>query len=128
LLRRIHSLCGGAARSQINSTIRIIRPAADGRRPIIIHPHHTASRMSIAAAIAFSRAVRADPALAEQVRALGADAALEDVAALARAAGHDCTADDLREAHRRDWTLRWLAHAAADAAPNRDSSTRASAK
>lgn len=85
--------------------------------------------MSIAAAIAFIRAVRADAALAEQVRALGADAALDDVAAIARGAGHGCTGEDLREAHRRDWALRWLAHAAAaDAAPNRDSSTRASAK
>lgn len=84
--------------------------------------------MSIAAAVTFIRAVREDAGLAQQVRALGPDAALDDVAALARGAGHDCTGEDLREAHRRDWTLRRLAHAAAGAAPNRDSSTRASAK
>ena len=84
--------------------------------------------MSLAAAIAFVRAVRADSALAERVRALGADASLDEVAAIAAAAGHGCSADELRQAHRHDWALRWLPHAAAADAPKRDSSTRASVK
>jgi predicted ribosomally synthesized peptide with nif11-like leader len=64
--------------------------------------------VSLSAAIAFVGAVRADPALADRLAALGLDPDLERVAAIALEAGFDCTPDELRRAHVHDWGLRWV--------------------
>ena len=58
-------------------------------------------------AIAFIAAVRDDATLAARIDALGPDATLEAVVAIAAEAGFRFTADELRTAHRNDWGLRW---------------------
>jgi predicted ribosomally synthesized peptide with nif11-like leader len=57
-------------------------------------------------AMRFIRALREDAALGEKAGALDPAAGLEPVVALAREAGFDLTADDLRAAHAHDWGLR----------------------
>jgi predicted ribosomally synthesized peptide with nif11-like leader len=57
-------------------------------------------------AMRFIRVLREDDALGEKVRALDPAAGLDPVVALAREAGFDLTAEDLRAAHAHDWGLR----------------------
>jgi predicted ribosomally synthesized peptide with nif11-like leader len=57
-------------------------------------------------AMRFIRVLREDDALGEKVRALDPAASLDPVVALAREAGFDLTAEDLRAAHAHDWGLR----------------------
>ena len=68
--------------------------------------------VTVAAAVAFIRAVRADPALAERVASLGLDPDLEHVVAIARDAGFACTTEELRRAHVHEWGMRWVGHSA----------------
>jgi predicted ribosomally synthesized peptide with nif11-like leader len=64
--------------------------------------------MSIQAALDFMRRVRDDEALRREVEALGPEAGLAAVVALAIAAGYAFTEAELRAAHRADWGLRLI--------------------
>jgi predicted ribosomally synthesized peptide with nif11-like leader len=66
------------------------------------------SEMSVQAALRFIHQVRRDERLWQAVSALGkTGAAMEDLVAVAAAAGFEFTAEDLRDAHRIDWGMRW---------------------
>lgn len=68
--------------------------------------------MTLPAALAFIRAVRADAALTARVASLGLDPDLELIVAIARDAGFECTSDELRRAHIHEWGMRWVGHLA----------------
>jgi len=61
--------------------------------------------MSVASALAFIQAVRADITLADEIAALPAKAGAEAYCALAEGSSFDEA--DLAEAFRIDWTARW---------------------
>lgn len=67
--------------------------------------------MSLAAAHRFIAATRKDAALRERIAALGPDPAMDEIVAVATAAGFAIDAESLRAAHRQDWALRGLAAA-----------------
>jgi predicted ribosomally synthesized peptide with nif11-like leader len=68
--------------------------------------------MSVQVALRFIRQIRQDEGLWQAVSALGKDplsgVAMEDLVAVAAAAGFEFRAEDLREAHRIDWAMRWV--------------------
>jgi hypothetical protein len=87
--------------------------------------------MTIETAYRFMDRSRSDERVRERIALLGADPSLEDLVQLAQSLGMCFSAQDLREAFRQDWTLRWLAGASATGtAPeeNRAASARASAE
>ena len=59
-------------------------------------------------ALDFIRALRSDPELREQLRRQAGDADLAAVIALGAETGHRFTREELEEAFRRDWAMRWL--------------------
>ncbi|MET0248060.1 MAG: Nif11-like leader peptide family RiPP precursor [Sphingomonas sp.] len=61
-----------------------------------------------------ARAAR-DPALAAAIEGLGPDVALDDIATLAATRGIECTADEIRRAHRQSRALTALARGQARA-------------
>ena len=67
--------------------------------------------MSLQSALAFLQTVRGRPDLQEKVAAWGPAATATDLAELAEQLGHPCTAAEVEEAFRHDWTMRWLRHA-----------------
>lgn len=50
---------------------------------------------------------RGDEAQRQELRDLGDDATPERLVALGAAAGFIFTAEELQQAHRHDWTMRW---------------------
>jgi predicted ribosomally synthesized peptide with nif11-like leader len=66
-------------------------------------PDHSSS---VPEALRFLRQAREDPALAAQMARLAPEDGLEPVQAIAAAAGFEVSIEDLRRAHRIDWTLR----------------------
>jgi predicted ribosomally synthesized peptide with nif11-like leader len=62
--------------------------------------------MSIQQALRFIAEVRSDPNLVRDVQDLGPGATLDRLVALGKARGFSFTAEELREAHKHDWTLR----------------------
>jgi predicted ribosomally synthesized peptide with nif11-like leader len=63
--------------------------------------------MTVQAALTFLGQARRDEALRAEVDALGADATLDALVAIARHAGYDFTPEQLHHAHRLDWRMRW---------------------
>lgn len=63
--------------------------------------------MSIQPALHFIEQVRRDETLQQAIAALGDDMTLDDIVAVAAAAGFTFTADDLERAHKHDWAMRW---------------------
>jgi Nif11 domain len=85
--------------------------------------------MTVKAALAFIDRVRRDERLRDKIALLGRDPSLEALVRLGEAESFGFTSRELREAHRHDWTLRWLAGSSANDAPpaeNRASSSEAS--
>jgi hypothetical protein len=72
--------------------------------------------VSVQSALAFLQTVRGRPDVQAQVAAWGAAATAADLAELAERLGHPCTAAELEQAFRHDWTMRWLRHADAPSA------------
>lgn len=66
--------------------------------------------MSVQTSLTFFDAVRRDPALRAQLAALGPAPDLRALLELARSSGHACSPEDLHEAFREDWRMRWLHH------------------
>jgi hypothetical protein len=73
--------------------------------------------MTVKAAQQFIDRVRQDARLRDKIALLGRDPTLEQLVQLGEAGGYSFTDLELREAHRHDWMLRWLAGAAANAPP-----------
>jgi Nif11 domain len=85
--------------------------------------------MTVKAALAFIDRVRRDERLRDKIALLGRDPSLEALVRLGEAESFGFSSRELREAHRHDWTLRWLAGSSANGAPpaeNRASSSEAS--
>jgi hypothetical protein len=60
------------------------------------------------AALGFLKELREDPAVRESVADRQADLSPEDLVALGASLGWRFDAQELREAFRQDWLLRWL--------------------
>jgi predicted ribosomally synthesized peptide with nif11-like leader len=56
----------------------------------------------------FIRAVRENEDLNRRVDALGSGGSLAELVTIGREAGFDFTEAELRDAHARDWSLRWV--------------------
>ena len=64
--------------------------------------------MSVQAALKFIHRIRQDDALCERVRARGGKGDLDQVAAIGAEAGFEFSVDELRQAFKHDWTMRWI--------------------
>jgi hypothetical protein len=98
---------------------------------LVICDNRRAQQLAVKAALAFIDRVRRDERLRDKIALLGRDPSLEALARLGEDESFSFTARELREAHRHDWTLRWLAGSAANGAPpaeTRASSSQASAE
>lgn len=62
--------------------------------------------MPLRDALDFIRAVREDAAMRAEVEALGPEASLEQLVAIAARTGRTITVEDLRAAHAHDWGFR----------------------
>jgi hypothetical protein len=62
--------------------------------------------VSVQQALLFIAASRKRPELGDAIRRLAPDVSVEQLAEIGRAGGFDFTADELRLAHRHDWTMR----------------------
>jgi predicted ribosomally synthesized peptide with nif11-like leader len=64
--------------------------------------------MSIQAAFQFIGRARREEMLRQQISSLGQEATLDRLIAIAAAAGFSFTAEELRQAHKYDWAMRWV--------------------
>lgn len=64
--------------------------------------------MSLQNALQFIRRAREDEALKIRIQALGGQADLEGLARIGAEAGMAFTVEELQEAFRQDWAMRWL--------------------
>ena len=81
--------------------------------------------MSLQAALQWMQHVRGDEAQRQALRDLGDDVTSERLVALGAAAGFSFTAEELQQAHRHDWAMRWARYnkpRAAETAPSRSPS------
>jgi Nif11 domain len=84
---------------------------------LVIIEGRRAQQLAVKAALAFIDRVRRDERLRDKIALLGRDPSLEALARLGEAESFSFTSRELREAHRHDWTLRWLAGSSANGTP-----------
>jgi hypothetical protein len=65
-------------------------------------------RVAIQSALDFFRTVRQRPDLQERIRSWGPAPSIHHLTELAGELGFACTATELQQAFRYDWTMRWL--------------------
>jgi predicted ribosomally synthesized peptide with nif11-like leader len=70
-------------------------------------PHTREFSMSVQQALNFIQNVRAEPPAPDELQRQMIDGSLEGLVSLAKSRGFDCTAEELRRAHRMDWSMRW---------------------
>ena len=74
-------------------------------------PESDPNIMSIQAALAFFQTVRHRPDLQQQIDALGPSMTATQLVELVNKLGFACSAAEVQEAFRYDWTMRWLHYA-----------------
>jgi predicted ribosomally synthesized peptide with nif11-like leader len=62
--------------------------------------------MAMSQALSFITAMRERADLAARVEALGREASIDDVVAIGAGAGYEFSADELRAAHKLEWSMR----------------------
>lgn len=63
--------------------------------------------MSVQTALRFIQQARHDKALRRELAAPGDAVTLEQIIQIAAAAGFSFTAEELQQAHKHDWAMRW---------------------